>query len=199
MSTILWTYQRTGGTTLKKKLRCAGAIFGLEGEFANASPQDVPEIIEQIPSFKMAVGETANWTIVPAVIAATLEHKHIFLYRRNSTDRILSWYLMISTGATSPKKMAINQTNIEAFLARNEIPIDILIAREISDLTNLNLALNMIKQAGLDYEIVSYEDLYNPIEGYGTRDIYTQLSGYNDLRDQINNNELIKHLKSRLI
>ncbi len=199
MNTILWTYQRTGGTTLKKRLGCAGAIFGLEGEYANAKPVDIPDLVTSCPSFKMGVGETANWSLIPVIVRCTPDHRHIILYRENSVNRILSWYLMVTTGATSPRKMEINQANINEFLANDEIPYNALVQREITDLSNLVFALNMLKGNNRKYEVFTYENLYDPKEGYGTNDIYAQLSGYDTLKTMINNNDRIKYLKSKLI
>lgn len=192
-NTILWTYQRTGGTTYKSQLEIKSAIFGREGKYEGISLDDVPRVIHEENSFKMSVGYNTDWTLVYTILRYTLEHKHIVLYRQNSTDRLLSLWFAMETGGFNPKKF--DEDKIEKFLKMNIIPENELISNEIMTLKKLKHVVQCLTDNDCDFKVVSYEELFNKNEGYGSRDIYEKLSGVEHFRSKVAMNKEIRDLK----
>lgn len=196
---IIWTIQRTGATTLKSRLGIQGAIFGNGGKYGSTPSEEMEDILSFEREFKSSVGGYhTNWGKLFQIAKYTPDRTHIVHYRDNSADRILSWYLANSTGAFSPKKVDKYKDNVVKFLGDDTLDPSHLIEREILDLKLLLQASVILNSLGRDIIVTKYEDFFTPEQGYGTRDIYEQLSGVDDFNELINNNAEIRNLKAEI-
>ena len=193
MNTILWTYQRTGATSYRHKHNIGPALFGEKGEYGGATKEQVSEVAPLL-SFKVSVGAPMNWGTVINIIEFTPNHRNILMYRENSTDRVLSWWVGSQTGANNPAKIEENVESLESLLEKDELPIETLVEREMHDLSRLSAVKAMLKT----YEVISYEHEYENSSGYGTKEYYQSFSQYQELKDILETNEDIISLKNNL-
>lgn len=173
---IIWTLQRTGGTNLTQRLVdrsdliCvqhepfnAGRMYGhitqqwLASHDQSALVKDVQEIADQRVLIKHCV-ETVPWEISLALADATIHsgYQHLFLYRKNARDRLLSLHFARETGVWGPKmnKEADDNTEIQA------IAVDNLIAHEHKSIGLLQRVWQHLISQGVHPLALSYEEIY---------------------------------------
>lgn len=172
---IIWTLQRTGGTNFTQQLvnrsgmvcvqhepfnkgRMYGDIVEQWREFKNdlVLADEIQAITNQHVIIKHCV-EMIPWEISSALANAAINsgYRHLFLYRKNSLDRLLSLNFAEKTGVWGPAMQSNTNEHIKL-----TIPVDRLVAHERKSIDLLQQAWDYLKANGANLVALSYEDLY---------------------------------------
>ncbi len=174
---IIWTLQRTGGTNLTQRLvelsglNCTqhepfnvGRIYGhitqqwIESNDESALAKEMQAVAEQHVIIKHCL-ETVPWEVSSALIDAAIRsgYKHLFLYRKNALDRLLSLNFAEKTGVWGPNMRSETTLNEPVDLS---IPVDKLIAHERKCIKLMQRAWQYLISQGEQPLSLSYEELY---------------------------------------
>jgi len=205
---IIWTLQRTGGTNLAVQLmnrapqpvkrhepfnvtRPYGHITGNWKQTSDmpALKAAVEDICAQQVLIKHCV-ETVPRPVTMALAraAASAGYRHVFLYRRNAADRLLSLYFARKTGIWGPKmKQAVNaraamrdanSPSVDASCTRGDdaqLPVARLIAHEQRCASNLSLVWTALTRLDGHPLAVAYEDIYFAADANGVLRVVSEL------------------------
>lgn len=183
---IIWTLQRTGGTNLTQRLvdrsdlTCVqhepfnpGRLYGhiteqwIASNDESALVKEIQEIAAQRVLIKHCV-EIVPWAISCALANAAvgLGYQHLFLYRKNARDRLLSLHFARETGVWGPNmKQGVDEnTEVQA------IAVDKLIAHEHKSISSLQRVWQHLVSQGVRPLALSYEEIYrvNPEQAVET-------------------------------
>lgn len=186
---IIWTLQRTGGTNLTARLvelaglKSAphepfnpGRIYAhipqawQETQDADALRQAVEAVAAKGEVIKHCV-ETVPWAVTEALIEATAKsgYRHLFLYRRNAVDRLLSLHFAKETGIWGPDMKArkavtgapeIKEESALPPQAISHLPVEKLIAHERRCVELLEKTWHRLKALGAEPTALAYEEVY---------------------------------------
>ena len=190
---IIWTLQRTGGTNLAKQLmersphfagqhepfnieRTYGHVtqYWIEMRDKTALDAAITEICAQGILIKHCV-EVVPWEITEALIHAAVAtgYAHLFLYRNNSADRLLSLHFAQQTGVWGPNRgdfntlvgareansyLAVDKASKESL--RTPLPVEKLIQHEKNSQIALTRTWNLLTNLGVQPLSLAYEDIY---------------------------------------
>lgn len=193
---IIWTLQRTGGTNLAHRLCERSSLSGTQHEPFNrgraygfvttswsnnhdhiALEAAIEEIIDAKPLIKHCVENVPmalNEELARASCAAG--YKHLFLYRQQPLDRLLSLHFAQSTDIWGPEISDKTEFNDEVF--DNHLPVDNLVARELRCSNRLRSMWDLLNQLGGRPVAVSFEQLYASVDAEATRQTIRGLLGY---------------------
>jgi len=175
---IIWTLQRTGGTNLAQRLFERSNLPGTQHEPFNISrtfghiteqwnkdndkqklDTAVHEIVNKNVLIKHCV-EMVPWAVTEALIDAATEagYKHLFLYRRNVLDRLLSLQFAKLSGIWGPDIAAKNVLNEKIFA--EPLPIKSLVQHEKKCIQILTKTWTHLKKQKVEPLAVAFEDIY---------------------------------------
>lgn len=178
MPFIIWTLRRTGGTNLAKALFSRSACPSVQHEPFNtdrlygaitqawlrdhdraALDRGLDQLCAGKPLLKHCV-EIMPRALNDALVEATLKngYRHLFLYRRNPLDRLLSLHFASRSGIWG-KRPASEQVLDEAFFAA-PLPIAKLLAHEKQCRLELEHLYEQICRQGQRPLVVAFEELY---------------------------------------
>lgn len=190
---IIWTLQRTGGTNLAMQLMNRAPQSKKRHEPFNVTrpyghitknwkqTSDRPVMkaaVEDICSQHVLIKHCVETvpravTMTLARVAADTGYRHLFLYRRNAADRLLSLYFARKTGIWGPKmKQAVNaraamedgnSPSVDVTFKETsdaQLPVARLIAHEKRCASNLSLVWNALTRLDAHPLAVAYEDIY---------------------------------------
>ncbi len=186
---IIWTLRRTGGTNL------GGALFtranlgqGMHEPFNTDRPlgkitqawkdlQDENQLARSLDEvFQQPVLIKHCVEIIPGPINLALAEKavakgyrHVFLYRANSLDRLMSLHFASQSGIWG-KRMA-NQIDVDEALFRQPIPVDKLITHEQHCRTELNHVYRRLCALGQKPVVLKFEALYQAEAAQARQDL----------------------------
>ncbi|MCG5500807.1 polysaccharide pyruvyl transferase family protein [Ectothiorhodospira lacustris] len=182
---IIWTLRRTGGTNLTARLVelaglksaphepfNAGRVYGhitqawQESEDADALQRAVEDVVTKGDVIKHCV-ETVPWAVTHALIKATQAagYRHLFLYRRNALDRLLSLHFAKNSGIWGPdmkemKVLEIKNENLNPPESISPLPVEKLLAHERHCTELLEKTLHQLKSLGAKPVALAYEEVY---------------------------------------
>ncbi len=177
---MIWTLQRTGGTNLSYCLNTISDRPQLRDEPFNprrihghlakdwrrtkneiALQQGLDEICSARPNFKHCV-EPVPKRLNTFLVDCTIAHgyRHIFLYRRNFLERILSLEYATRTAIWGPEH--VETANKGCVTAAMEVPLDAdgIIRRAMQAHTRLNRTWTALQTARITPITISFEELY---------------------------------------
>lgn len=175
---ILWTLQRTGGTNLNNALNRLSDCPRMQDEPFNPdrryghltaawkADKDEAALLEGIRAmcaqrcnFKHC-GELLPWPVSKALATAAVErdYRHVFLYRRDPVQRILSREYARRTDVWGPRQAAGGAGDDAAFEA--PLDIDAILRHETVSNRRLNRIWRLLKQFGVHPSAISFEELY---------------------------------------
>lgn len=179
---IIWTLRRTGGTNLATYLFDRSPRSGIEHEPLNPGRylgyitegwqktgdrtklrQDLKGVLEAGPLIKHCV-ETVPQEVTECLAELTLEmgYKHIFLFRRQPLNRLLSLYFANTIGIWGKTKSdETDPEEISRKLRETDIPIARLIKRERADRNTLSSVFNLLQSNGMVSAMIQFEDIYD--------------------------------------
>lgn len=191
---IIWTLQRTGGTNLSSKLMAVGEFpaaqhepFNKERDFgyitahwqANKNHaflnEEIRKICEKNTLIKHCV-ETVPLAVTDTLLTESIKagYNHLFLYRKNSADRLLSLHFAQKTGLwganmakfqrqTGAKEANTNldSKTVDTTFNHEKLPINQLLTHERECIKQLGQVWSKcIELGGQPYKI-AYETLYS--------------------------------------
>lgn len=174
---IVWTLQRTGGTNLTQRLMDRSNLMSIQHEPFNLGrlhgeitkqwmeTKDESVLAEEMLNIatrqiiiKHCV-EIVPWEITCALAnaAAGFGYQHLFLYRKNARDRLLSLHFARETGVWGPKMKKELDENTEIQ------PIDVksLIAHERKSIVSLQRVWQHLVDLNIEPLALSYEEIYS--------------------------------------
>lgn len=175
---VIWTLQRTGGTSFNKFLnqhspypKTQDEPFNLPREHGEVSRdwrdnQDRPamaaaveDVAAQEHNIKHCV-EKVHFAISRELVEATLRHSfvHLFLYRLDPVGRLLSMEYAERTRSWGRATVKPEGEDADAFDA--PLPVDQLIEHETNANTKLNRFWRDLRAANAPLCAISYEELY---------------------------------------
>ncbi len=174
---VIWTLQRTGGTNLTQRLVERSGIPSAPHE-----PFNVGRVYGEITKHWMESGDEAAligsmkaiaakrenikhcvemvpWEVTKALIDATVEagYHHLFLYRANAKDRLLSLHFARSTGIWGPN---MKGEEVPDDALSKELPVEQLVAHERMCSIRMNRAWRYLHDLGVRPYALSYEQVY---------------------------------------
>lgn len=190
---IIWTLQRTGGTNLTNRLilrakfpRPEHEPFNRRREFGRVTQNwdvhgdrtrltsDLAEICSEEPCIKHCV-EQVPWAVSEELARVSMrrDYHHLFLYRRNALQRLLSVEYARRTGAWGRGKAKRVREDEKAF----EEPLDVgaIISHERRCNRLLQSAWDLLVGAGANPKRVAYEDIYETDEETAAENLLTIL------------------------
>lgn len=202
---IIWTLQRTGGTNLAKRLTALsrfaavqhepfnnGRIYGHVAEAwqcdqdSAALQASVNSICERKVLIKHCVEEVA-WAVTEALIEASCRagYRHIFLYRRQPLDRLLSLHFARKTGVwgaqlkgqTLAARAQVSAGPMDSAL-EEPLPIAQLVAHEGRCVNVLGRTLKALCDRGQEPAALAYEDVYRAEDPEQPYELVTALLRY---------------------
>jgi len=179
---IIWTLQRTGGTNLAHQITLRSGLQGTQHEPFNpgrmfghiteqwmrdgdrdALRRGVDEICQRGVIIKHCV-EMVPWEITEALARASAAagYHHLFLYRRNGLDRLLSLHFARRTGVWGPgtANMASGRTDVDRGAFSEVLPVEKLIRHEQTCVEGLRRAWALLQSLGAMPRAVAYEDVF---------------------------------------
>lgn len=179
---IIWTLQRTGGTNLAHQLTLRSGLQGTQHEPFNpgrmfghiteqwmrdgdrdALRRGVDEICQRGVIIKHCV-EMVPWEVTEALAraSAAAAYHHLFLYRRNGLDRLLSLHFAQRTGVWGPgmASTASGSTAVDHGAFGEVLPVEKLIQHEQTCVEALHRAWTLLQSSGASPIAVAYEDIY---------------------------------------
>lgn len=188
---IIWTLQRTGGTNLAMRLTKLSRLpstehdpFTQERKFGkvtrhwikNQDRAALDASVEKIARTGVVIKhcvEAVPWEISEslALAAAKAGYRHLFLYRRNALDRLLSLHFAQNTGVWGPLMKARITEGREADHDANlevrpddayaqPLPVEKLIDHERHCLARLTRTWKVLHAHGAEPMALAYEDVY---------------------------------------
>lgn len=175
---IIWTLQRTGGTNLARHLFGrtgrpatqhepfnAGRVYGHVTEQWNkerdrpALDAAMTEIAGSGVVIKHCV-ETVPWEVSEALAVAACRagYSHLFLYRDNSLDRLLSLHYARQSGIWGPEYEAGAALDQKIFA--QPLPVEDLVKHERRATAMLSKAWRHLVAQGASPMALAYEDIY---------------------------------------
>ncbi len=186
---IVWTLRRTGGTNLAARLfdRTGrknvqhepfnlGRQFGdttkrwLEKADETALRKDVVAICSEHVNVKHCV-EIIPWEITLRLLEASVAngYSHLFLYRRNAVDRLMSLHFAQVTGIWGPKLRPSSvsgdptpsaNSSSERAISEAPLPVQALVEQERAAIERLVAAWRRLSTIGVRASALAYEDVY---------------------------------------
>ncbi len=184
---IVWTLQRTGGTNLTQRLMDRSDLKSIPHEPFNlgrlhghvtqqwmdskdgvALAKEMGAITAQQVIIKHCV-EIVPWEVSCALADAAVGsgYQHLFLYRKNVRDRLLSLHFARETGVWGPKMKKGTDENTEI----QAIPVDNLIAHERKSVSLLQRVWQHLIAQGAYPLALSYEEIYSVNAGQATENL----------------------------
>lgn len=175
---IIWTLQRTGGTNLARHLFGrtgrpvtqhepfnVGRVYGHVTEQWNKA-RDQPALdaaMAEIAGSGVVIKhcvETVPWEVSEALAAATCRagYSHLFLYRDNSLDRLLSLHYARQSGIWGPEYEAGAALDQKIFA--QPLPVEELVKHERRATGMLSKAWRYLVMQGASPMALAYEDIY---------------------------------------
>lgn len=187
---IIWTLRRTGGTNLSHALfgrspfeKSQHEPFNPERQFGQITRDWLAS--KDLPALRRSVAEVCQRRVVmkhcveiipaelnTALADAAIEqgYRHLFLYRRNSLDRLMSLHFASQSGIWGKDQAKDGKIDDELF--RQPIPIAKLVAHETHCRNELTRVYNYLCEKGQAPLLVAFEDLYlNPNPGEARRQV----------------------------
>ncbi|MCU0822362.1 MAG: M23 family metallopeptidase, partial [Spirochaetes bacterium] len=190
---IIWTLQRTGGTNLTHRLTERSGLPGTEHEpfnlgriFGHVTEEwawdknadrlrlAMEEICQRRVIIKHCV-ETVPWEITEALVRASAGagYRHLFLYRRNALDRLLSLHFAQKTGVWGPNMQKFasltgaREANPHASpdaagteVLAEAVPVEKMVKHEKSCVQILTRTWDALNGLGAKPRAIAYEDIY---------------------------------------
>jgi len=190
---IIWTLQRTGGTNLTQRLTERSGLPATEHEpfnlgriFGHVTEQWVKdknhdqlrrameEICQRGVIIKHCV-ETVPWEITEALARASASagYRHLFLYRKNALDRLLSLHFAQKTGVWGPNMQKFasltgaREANPHATpdaagkaAFAEAVPVQKMVNHEKSCVQILTRTWHALSALGAKPRAIAYEDIY---------------------------------------
>lgn len=198
---IIWTLQRTGGTNLTQRLLERSGLASTQHEPFNIGrvygditkkwmeTKDDAELARSTRGIaaKRAVikhcVEMVPWEVTRALADATVQagYRHLFLYRVNALDRLLSLHFAQKTGVWGPnmKKNAL----LDESLAE-PIPQDRLTKHEEDCVSRLSQTWHYLLSQGHRPVALSYEEIYRTSPGLAAGSLQPVLEALGLSRDK---------------
>ncbi len=120
--------------------------------------------------------ETVPWEVTESLALASIQagYNHLFLYRRNALDRLLSLHFARITGiwgrnmekfgkiigAPEVSKKTDQNVDIIRVIRENPIPVEDLIRHEIKCVNIMNRLWDLLSENGANLIALAYEDVY---------------------------------------
>jgi hypothetical protein len=176
---LIWTLQRSGGTNLTRRLEgwCGLAAaehepFNREREFgaltvqweAEADLDALHQAMHQACASRGLIKhcvELVPWEISEALAhqSVALGYRHLFLYREQPRDRLLSLTFAKRTGVWAPGKAREELDDVTPVL-EDALPVNWLIERETLCAQRLNAAWGLLRELGAQPVALSFESVY---------------------------------------
>lgn len=199
---IIWTLQRTGGTNFAANVIKASGVRTTEHEpfnrgrafghvtdawLAGYDTQRLDEAMTSLVADGLAIKhcvETVPWEVTAALArrSASCGYNHLFLYRRNSADRLLSLHFARETGIWGWRMAEMKKAEFgEEYLKEMDfepIPVSSMIEHEEHCLQLLCQSWKSLLQFGCQPLTISYEQIYRCSDfDDAIRDVANVLSG----------------------
>ncbi len=190
---IIWTLQRTGGTNLTQRLTERSGLPGTEHEPFNRgrifghvteqwakdkNPDQLRRAMEEICQRGVIIKhcvETVPWEITDALVRASAMggYRHLFLYRKNALDRLLSLHFAQKTGVWGPNMQRFasltgaREANPHASpdaagmeVLAEAVPVQKMVKHEKSCVQILTRTWHALNALGAKPRAIAYEDIY---------------------------------------
>lgn len=190
---IIWTLQRTGGTNLTQRLTERSGLPGTEHEPFNLgrvfghvteqwardkNPDQLRRAMEEICKRGVIIKhcvETVPWEITEALARASASagYRHLFLYRKNALDRLLSLHFAQKTGVWGPNMQQFarltgaRESNPHASpdatgmeVLAEAVPVQKMVKHEKSCVQTLTRTWHALNALGAKPRAIAYEDIY---------------------------------------
>ena len=195
---IIWTFRRTGGTNLTSAI-----LKSLDGKTTEHEPFNTDRIfghitakwketrdVDQLTSslhevFSQKISIKHCLEIIPMEmnsiileVAVKYDYEHLFLYRENATDRLLSLNYALKTGIWGRKQKELIQDNEDVFSEPINIPK--LLKHEISCRRGMRNIYDNLRSKGGSPIAVSFESLYKSSQQYSralVKELFEQITG----------------------
>jgi|GEM_PF-622918 len=185
---IIWTLRRTGGTNFTTWLSKLTGLkspehepFNLDRQYGYVSKkfletknyeqlkEEISKILEEPQIIKHCV-ETVPEEVSYALaeVACKVGYAHLFLYRKDSTNRLLSLYFAEHTGIWGPNM----KKEIPKEIFDKPIPIQELIDQEKRDRFQIYAIFTFLKELNSKVFSISFEDIYQIDEGIAFEKCY---------------------------
>lgn len=176
---LIWTLQRSGGTNLTRQLERWCGLPAAEHEPFNQERQfghvmrrwrEQPDPVELADGIAAACRqrglikhcvELVPWELSDGLAqqASALGWRHLFLYREQPQDRLLSLVFAKRSGVWGPGKLREDLSDV-APVMENALPVKWMLERETLCAQRLNAAWKRLKSLGQKPVAVSYESIY---------------------------------------
>lgn len=186
---IIWTLQRTGGTNLTQRLIERSGFKGIQHEpfnkgrilghitdewIATKNKQKLDEEIQDIIKQEVIIKHCLEMvpieiTFALAEAATKAGYNHLFLYRKNALDRLLSLHFAVQTGIWGPdakKKQNQEQADIAPISAEK------LAQHELRCVTLLEKTWEYLISLNANPIALSYEQVYLTEQSKAADNIY---------------------------
>lgn len=181
---IIWTLQRTGGTNLAQRLVELSGLKAVQHEPFNKDrvygqiteqwvqekdqaklDKAVDDICRNGVIIKHCV-EMMPWEVTKALASAAVKHGygHIFLYRREPLNRLLSLQFAKLSGIWGPNLKGKNELNEKIFA--QPLPVQKLVSHEKQCVGLLSKTWQYLKESGAASLALAYEDIYQTDDPY---------------------------------
>lgn len=191
---IIWTFRRTGGTNLSSALfdrspfdKAQHEPFNVERQFGKVTsdwlekpdPVAMQAAVEEICQRRIVIKhcleiipEEINTALAKAAVAQG--YRHVFLYRRNALDRLMSLHFASQSGVWGKEHLKNGEINEEIFA--QGIPVQKLIAHESHCRTEMLRIYNLLRNENQQPLMLAFEDLYlNPDKTEAQRQVLNAL------------------------
>lgn len=183
---LIWTLQRSGGTNLTRRLEGWCGLpaaehepFNREREFGALTQHweaeaDLDALHRAMHAACASRGlikhcvELVPWEISEALAhqSVALEYRHLFLYREQPRDRLLSLTFAKRSGVWAPGKAREDLDDVAPVLA-DALPVNWLIERETLCAQRLNAAWVLLQELGARPVAMSFESVYKVPKAQG--------------------------------
>ena len=190
---IIWTLQRTGGTNLTQQLTVRSGLPGTEHEPFNQGrifghvteqwlkdrdPDQLQRAVESVCQRGVIIKhcvETVPWEITEALVRASVRagYRHLFLYRKNALDRLLSLHFAQKTGVWGPNMRSFVETTgareadtnatpeeVGQGALAEAVPVEKLVNHEKHCVQTLTRTWHLLHAQGAQPQAIAYEDVY---------------------------------------
>lgn len=192
---LIWTLQRSGGTNLTRRLEAWCGLpaaehepFNREREFGAVTQgwMDSGDRAALASAVRQACGrrglikhcvELVPWEVSEALAeqSSALGWRHLFLYREQPRDRLLSLVFAKRSGVWAPGK-ARKELGDVAPIVSNALPVNWMIERETLCAERLNAAWALLKRLGQQPVALSFESVYQATPEAATQRLQTLLT-----------------------
>lgn len=176
---LIWTLQRSGGTNLTRRLEVLAGLahgehepFNVEREFGHITRDWLARPDRATLDTAMHAACTQRrlikhcvdlvpWEVSQALAEQSVDlgYRHLFLYREQPRDRLLSLTFAKRSGVWAPGK-ARKELDDVAPIVTDALPVRWLIERETLCAQRLNAAWQLLRQAGQQPVPLSFEAIY---------------------------------------